>query len=231
MHRLFGKKKDPGPPPPTLADASTSVGNRVGALDEKIAALDKELIKYKNQLKQTPAGAAQAGIKRRAMETLKRKKMYEQQRDMVSAQQFNLDSTAFMMESVKDTQNVVAALKAASVQVKAEHKKIDINQIEDMQDDLEDMFEDMNEINEIMGRTYGVPDGIDEDELDAELAGLEEEFESTSLTEAAPAVKTQNAAQVPKQQQSLPAFPMPSAGQMDFPQPASAQSTSTAIQR
>ena len=149
MHRLFGKKKAPGPPPPTLADASSSVGNRVGALDEKIAALDKELLKYKTQLKQTPSGAAQAGIKRRAMETLKRKKMYEQQRDMVSAQQFNLDSTAFMMESVKDTQNVVAALKAASVQVKAEHKKIDINEIEDMQDDLEDMFEDMNEINEV----------------------------------------------------------------------------------
>lgn len=149
MHRLFGKKKAPGPAPPTLADASTGVGKRVTALDEKIAALDKELLRFKTQLKQTPAGVAQNGIKRRAMETLKRKKMYEQQRDMVAGQQFNLDSTAFMMDSVKDTQTVVAALKAASTQVKAEHKKIDINQIEDVQDDLEDMFEDMNEINEV----------------------------------------------------------------------------------
>ena len=81
-----------------------------------------------------------------------------------------------------------------------------------------------------MGRTYGVPDGIDEDELDAELAGLEEEFESTTLRDTAPAQTTQTTAQM-SQQQSLPAFPMPSASQVEFPQLTSTQPASTAIQR
>jgi hypothetical protein len=35
MHRLFGKPKAAAPTP-TLSDASTSINNRVGALDEKI---------------------------------------------------------------------------------------------------------------------------------------------------------------------------------------------------
>jgi prophage DNA circulation protein len=69
---------------------------------------------------------------------------------MMAGQQFNVDTAAFTMESIKDTQTVVAAMKAASVQIKVEQKKININEIEDMQDDMEDMFEDMNDINEVL---------------------------------------------------------------------------------
>jgi len=39
------------------------------------------------------------------------------------------------------------------------------------------MMEDMNEVNDALGRNYGVSDDIDEADLDAELAGLEDELE------------------------------------------------------
>lgn len=171
------------PPPPTLADASAGISNRMTAIDEKISSLDKELLRYKDQLKKT-SGPAKANIQKRALETLKRKKMYEQQRDMIAGQQFNVDQTSFAMESIKDTQTVVSAMKTASVQLRSEQKKVDLGEIEDMQDDLYDMMEDMNEINEILGRSYGTPEGLDEDDLDAELAGLEEELESAELMES-----------------------------------------------
>ena len=38
-------------------------------------------------------------------------------------------------------------------------------------------MEDMNEVNEALGRNYGVSDDLDEADLDAELAGLEDELE------------------------------------------------------
>jgi charged multivesicular body protein 5 len=44
-----------------------------------------------------------------------------------------------------------------------------------MQDDLADMLEDANEVQETLGRAYGVPD-LDESELDAELEALGEDF-------------------------------------------------------
>ena len=47
--------------------------------------------------------------------------------------------------------------------------------LQDMQDDLADMMEDANEVQEALGRTYGMPD-IDEDDLEAELDALGEEF-------------------------------------------------------
>jgi len=86
MHRLFGKKKEAGPAP-SLGDASTSINNRVGAIDEKIKGLDGELIKFKEQLKKAKGPAAD-NIKRRALQTLKRKKMYESQRDQMAGQAF-----------------------------------------------------------------------------------------------------------------------------------------------
>ena len=39
------------------------------------------------------------------------------------------------------------------------------------QDDLSDMLEDANEVQEALGRTYGMPE-IDEDDLEAELDAL-----------------------------------------------------------
>ena len=44
-----------------------------------------------------------------------------------------------------------------------------------MQDDLADMLEEANEVQEVMGRTYGVPE-IDESELEAELDALGDDF-------------------------------------------------------
>jgi hypothetical protein len=44
-----------------------------------------------------------------------------------------------------------------------------------LQDDLADMLEDANEVQEALGRSYGMPD-VDEDELEAELDALGDEF-------------------------------------------------------
>ena len=53
------------------------------------------------------------------------------------------------METIKDTHTTIAAMKDASKQLKSEHKKINLNEIEDLNDDLADMFEDVNEISEV----------------------------------------------------------------------------------
>jgi len=37
--------------------------------------------------------------------------MYEQQRDQLMGQQFNIDQTSFMIDSIQDTQTSVQAMK------------------------------------------------------------------------------------------------------------------------
>ncbi|GLE05943.1 hypothetical protein PINS_up015154 [Pythium insidiosum] len=174
MDRIFGRKK-PEAPPVNISDVNMKVDGRVTDLDMKISKLDEELRKYRVQMAKTK-GPALNGIKQRAMQTLKRKKMYEAQRDNLTAQSFNLEQATFAIETSKDTIATVSAMKSAAVQLKAETKKINLNELEDMQDDMADLLEDMNEIQEIMGRSYGIGTDIDESELEAELAGLEEEW-------------------------------------------------------
>ena len=87
MHRLFGKKveKPPAAPAPSLSDASSSMNTRIEGLDKKIKELDTELLRYKEQLKKA-TGSNEMTIKKRALDTLKRKKMYETQRDQLAGQ-------------------------------------------------------------------------------------------------------------------------------------------------
>lgn len=50
-----------------------------------------------------------------------------------------------------------------------------------------DLLEDANEINDALGRSYGVGDEIDDADLEAELACLEEDLEGEDLGLDAPA--------------------------------------------
>jgi hypothetical protein len=147
MNRIFGKKKEVAPPP-SLGDATNRIDGNVARLDEKIAKLEGELRRYKEQMK-TAKGSSQQSIKKRAMQTLKQKKMYEAQRDQMVQQGFNIDSTKFAIDMVQDQQVAVQALKAAAVTLKAEQSKIKLDDVEDMHDDMEDLMEEMESINEV----------------------------------------------------------------------------------
>jgi len=198
MNRVFGKKKAPKAPPPSLTDASAGLGTRTNHLDTKIATLDKELKVYKDKLRTIKSPAAKKNIQKRAMDVLKRKRMYEGQRDQLMGQQFNIDQAAFGIESAKATVDSVAAMKSANVQLKqAIQKDLKIDDVDDLADDMAELMEEMNEINEAMGRNFSTPDDINLDDLDAELDMLEDEFEEEEVGESTPSYL----------QESLPANP------------------------
>ena len=165
------------------------------------------MARYRDQLKRTRPGPAQAAIKQRAMRVLKQKRMYEQQRDSLYNQSFNLEQVSFATQNIKDTQATVASMKEASKQIKAEYKKCDITEIENLQDEMADMLDLTNEIQETLGQTFGVPDDIDEEELMGELDALEDEILNDE-TEAGgvPSYLTE-ASEMPDDALSLPEAP------------------------
>lgn len=174
MNRLFGSKK-PQAPPPNLNDCVASIDSRGESVEKKIAKLDQELSKYSEQMKKMREGPAKNVVKQKALRILKQKKAYEAQRENLSNQSFNIEQQNMALQTVKDTKITVNAMKDGLKQMKKEYKKININEIENLQDDMEDMLEQANEIQETMGRTYGMPD-VDESELEAELEALGDEL-------------------------------------------------------
>ena len=60
-------------------------------------------------------GTRLSTLKQKALQVLRRRKMYDTQLGQVQNQQFNVDQVAFATESMQDTVNTVQALKAANV--------------------------------------------------------------------------------------------------------------------
>ncbi|VBB29148.1 unnamed protein product [Acanthocheilonema viteae] len=58
-----------------------------------------------------------------------------------------------------------------------EYRKLDIDKIDKLQDEMEEMLDMNNEIQDAMSRQYETPD-IDEADLEAELDALGDEFEA-----------------------------------------------------
>jgi charged multivesicular body protein 5 len=212
MQRIFGKSKakPPQQPPPSLDDASKSVGERVEQLDAKIATLDKELRAYHDKMKSTPNAAARESIKKRAMLVLQKKRMYETQRDQLAGQQFNIDQANFGIESAKNTVTAVAAMKAAQTQLRQTLTSgaVKVDDVYDLADDMEEIMGELNEINEAMGQMYGTPQDIDEAELEAELDMLGSELEAElaeSTKDTATPSYLQSSTNLPIQPNKLPA--------------------------
>lgn len=162
------------------------------SLDGKIQRLDAELVKYKEQMARLPEGPAKASIRQQAMRTLQQKKMYENQRGQLQQRSFNLEQTSFATDNLRDAQVMVGAMQTSVKEMKSFQRKINIDKVENIRDELEDLMEDANEINEVMSRSYGVPDYLDEADLDAELDALGE-FEGVgeaAYLDALPAAPT-----------------------------------------
>ncbi|PRQ56089.1 putative Snf7 family protein [Rosa chinensis] len=186
MKRVFGAKKDKEPPP-SVGDASDRINKRGDTVDEKIKKLDVELNRYKEQIKKTRPGPAQEAVKSRAMRVLKQKRMYEGQRDMLYNQTFNLDQVAFASEGIKDAQQTeMTALKSANKELKGMMKTVKIQDIDNLQDEMMDLMDVSNEIQETLGRSYSVPDDIDEEELMGELDALEADMGMETESDGVP---------------------------------------------
>ncbi|MCP9264804.1 Charged multivesicular body protein 5 [Dirofilaria immitis] len=116
-------------------------------------------------------GPGKNQLKQKALRILKQKRMYENQRDQLSQQSFNMEQSNFTIQGMKDTQTTVMAMKQGLKTMQMEYKKLDIDKIDKLQDEMEEMLDMNNEIQEAISRQYDTPD-IDEADLEAELNAL-----------------------------------------------------------
>jgi len=165
-----------------LQDAISSTDVRIASIEVKIKKLDGELARYKEQMSKLRNGPGKNAIQQRALRTLQQKRMYEGQLNQLAQQSFNMESAAIATENLRNTMATVDAMKSANKELQKQYGKIDINKIENIQYEMEDLLEQANEVQESLGRSYAVPDELDEADLEAELdaLALEDEEESTS---------------------------------------------------
>ncbi|KAI9858200.1 MAG: hypothetical protein M1813_007849 [Trichoglossum hirsutum] len=175
MNRLFGAKNTA--PKPTLSSAIQNVDTHVESIDVKLAKLNAELTGYQQKLAKMRDGPGKTAIKQKALKVLQRRKMYEGQRDQLQQQSWNMEQAGMMQDNLKNVMTTVDAMKTTNKSLKQQYGKINIDQIEKMQDEMADLMDIGNDIQESISRSYDIPDDVDEAELDAELDALGEEAE------------------------------------------------------
>ncbi|KAL1973340.1 hypothetical protein VTN31DRAFT_5975 [Thermomyces dupontii] len=173
MNRLFGTKSNA--PKPTLDSAISNVDARISSIDVKLAALNSELATYQQRLSKMRDGPGKTALRQKALKVLQRRKQYEAQRDQLAQQSWNMEQASMMQDNLKNVMTTVDAMKTTTKTLKKQYGKIDVDQIERLQDEMADLMDIGNEINESISRAYDVPEDVDEAELDAELEALGQE--------------------------------------------------------
>ncbi|KAF8332674.1 vacuolar protein sorting-associated protein 60 [Cantharellus anzutake] len=176
MNRIFGSSASKAPKP-SLSDAIASTDQRAASVEVKIAKLDAELVRYRDQMAKMRNGPGKNAVQERALRVLRQKKMYEAQLAQLTQQSYNMESAALATENLRNTMATVDAMKTANKEIRKQYGKIDVDKLESMHDEMSDLLEQANEIQETMGRSYAVPDEIDEADLEAELQALDVETE------------------------------------------------------
>ncbi|GAA5906806.1 hypothetical protein JCM6882_006835 [Rhodosporidiobolus microsporus] len=175
MNRLFGSSSS-AKPKANLSDAIASTDQRIDSIEVKIRKLDAELTKFRDQMRKMRDGPGKNAVQQRALRVLKQKKLYESQIGQLQQQTFNMEQASITTENLRNTMATVDAMKTANKELKKQYGKIDVDKIEQMHYDMEDLIEQANEVQESMSRTYGVPDEVDEADLEAELDALGDDF-------------------------------------------------------
>ncbi|RKF54321.1 Charged multivesicular body protein 5 [Golovinomyces cichoracearum] len=184
MNRLFGAKSAAAPRPTlesAISNASKPLDERVASIDVKLAAINAELTGFQTKISKMRDGPGKTAIKQKALKVLQRRKMYEDQREKLQQQTWNMEQAGMMQDNLKNVMTTVDAMKRTNSELKQQYGKINIERIEQMQDEMADLMDIGKDIQDSISRSYDIPEDVDEAELDAELEALEDEVEFENL--------------------------------------------------
>ena len=169
------------------APQPTSAAETIGKLKDALETCEKREEHLQRKVDNEINGAKKfsaAGKKREALQCLKRKKMYDVQIDNLQGQKDNLVKQMLALEQMNVTREVLQASKKAAVDMKTMTSELGGTEgVERLQEDIEDSMAEANEIQETMSRAMDMPGvDLDDDELLAELEGLEEDELNAELS-------------------------------------------------
>jgi charged multivesicular body protein 4 len=170
--RLFGGGGNNGAKAKQQApDLNTSIQQLRGAINQ----LEKREVFLQKKIEQCLAKAKQrskARDKKGALFELKKKKQLESQLQSIQGKKLNLETQIMALEDAHLNKETLKAMKTSASAMKAAVKEADLDKADELMDDINEAIDQVQEMNEAMSQPIGAV--MDDDELEAELAELEE---------------------------------------------------------
>lgn len=131
MDRLFGKSSKPtADPSESLSSTTKKLDTRTSELDAKIRDADRELMELKTKMASVPEGPVKNGLKQKALNILKRKKVLETHRDSTMNQSLSVIQADMTLDTIRNTVNVYNTMAIASKEIKKQIKVVDMSKLE-----------------------------------------------------------------------------------------------------
>jgi len=179
MNKLFSKAKETKPSDHKVIIAK--LRDTLELLEKRETFLQAKCTKEVNDAKKF----LQSKNKRAAMMCLKRKKTYETQVDKIAGARMTIETQVNAIEGASVTMMTLDAMKMGAQSMKALHKNMTVDQVDDTMEEIQEQMSLANELNEAISQPLGT-DLIDEDDLEAELEALEQENIESQLLDLAP---------------------------------------------
>lgn len=158
------------------AKKKDSTKNAILGLRSTLEMLSKREKHLQNQMDEQDAIARKnvSTNKGVAKAALRRKKAFEHQLEQTSAQMMTVEREIGSIESANINKETLDAMKNASNAIKQIHGGLTVDQVDQTMEDLREQHAVGEEIAEALTQGAGTM-GVDEDELDEELAELQQE--------------------------------------------------------
>ena len=183
-----------GAPKVDLYAQSQKMDNRITDMQNKIQELDQQIKALYLKCKSS-RGSEQKFVKQRLIQLLKKKKMYEGQMGHYYNSQNALDNVAFTNENISNTLDMCEVMKESNDIQAKQMAKIDTDEVADIMDQQREMQMDAEMINEDMNAN--MDNDYDEDDLDMELAEIENDMSLQGMMGQMPEAQKNNQVQDP----------------------------------
>eukprot|EP00759_Apiculatamorpha_spiralis_P036256 PhF_6_TR36507/c0_g1_i1/m.53735/K12194/CHMP4, SNF7, VPS32; charged multivesicular body protein 4 len=218
LKRFFGGKTDkPSTPPPSNPPPPRGGGgagprpkNNLEALNDQCDIIEKRQqvleLKINKELEKAKEYLAKKN-KNGASQCLQRKKIYESQLTKLQAQYMNVERLKLALEETTMNAEVIRAQRMAAGDLAALQRGMDPETVDRDMDHMRDLMDKTKDVSEALAQDLG-GDAMDEDDLEDELAALEQDIVDVKIATTTPVIK-QPAQQLPTQGQgvTLPEVP------------------------
>jgi len=188
MKKFFGGKKDdkPSKNTPTTNQTISRLEDTNEMIEKREALLQKKI----DQEMQKAREASNKKNKQLALNHLKRKKMLEDQLNKLYTQQSNIEQMKMKMEEVTMNAQIMQAQQQSAQTMQNELKRLNIDKVDDVMDNIREVMDNMNDVSNALATPLDAGDPVDEDDLLAELDGLEQEEIDKQMLEMPSAPQT-----------------------------------------
>ena len=164
MSWFFGKKKkETGPTPDQVSEGLSA---KIEQLNKRVEHIEKQGAEEQRKAVQF----AKAKNKRKAMECLKRKKLFENQSAQLTQIISNLETQQFQIQQAALNASVFKEYQNSTIAIKNAMGDLNSDKIEEIRDEMDEAQATLQDLTDMISQPIGA--SVDEGELEDEFAGL-----------------------------------------------------------